>query len=227
VRGLRYAALAACLALGTTALAACGDSETETSGTTTTTKAAATTTEAAADGIEVTDVWCRTSPMMADAGACYAVITNNSGEDDALVKASVPASVAGKVELHETVAVGGGMSGGMSDDTMAGGMSDDMSDDTMAGGMSGDMSDDTMAGGMSGGMSEGGTGTTMAAGMMEMREVGRIPLPAGETVELKPGGLHIMLLELAAPLTEGSTVELTLEFERAPTQTVQAEVRAN
>jgi len=217
VNRLHYAALAACLALGTTALAACGDSETETTTTTTAAGATATTGPVATAGIEVEDAWCRTSPMMADAGACYAMITNNSGEADALVKASVPASVAGKVELHETVAAEGGMNGHSS-----GGMSEGGTGTTMGAMSGGGTTGDEM-----GEMSGGGTGTTMGAGMMEMRPVERIPLPAGETVELKPGGLHIMLLDLAGPLTEGTTVTLTLEFERAPSQTVQAEVRSS
>ena len=56
----------------------------------------------------------------------------------------------------------------------------------------------------------------MANGVMRMREVeGGIALPANETVSLKPGGLHIMLLGLDAPLVEGETFPLTLTFEQA------------
>ena len=60
---------------------------------------------------------------------------------------------------------------------------------------------------------------------MMMREVGSISLPAGEMVELKPGGFHIMLIELAKPLTAGQKIKITLEFEKAGTKTVNAEVR--
>lgn len=51
--------------------------------------------------------------------------------------------------------------------------------------------------------------------VMRMRPVQDIPVPAGEAVELRPGGLHIMLIGLAAPLAQGSRVPLTLRFERA------------
>lgn len=42
-------------------------------------------------------------------------------------------------------------------------------------------------------------------------------IPAGETIALKPGGAHLMLMELAKPLTTGDTLELTLTFEDAGT----------
>ena len=63
------------------------------------------------------------------------------------------------------------------------------------------------------------------SGQMMMQEVGEIALPAGEMVELRPGGLHIMLLELPAPLTVGQTFDLTLSFESADDQVVEIEVR--
>jgi len=63
-------------------------------------------------------------------------------------------------------------------------------------------------------------------GRMLMRErEGGIPLPADEAVELRPGGLHIMLLDMPAMLEVGSTLELTLRFAEADPITVQAEVR--
>ncbi len=53
-------------------------------------------------------------------------------------------------------------------------------------------------------------------GVMKMREVeGGIELPAGESVALAPGGLHVMLFGLAAPLEEGSRFPMTLVFEKA------------
>lgn len=61
--------------------------------------------------------------------------------------------------------------------------------------------------------------------VMQMREVGRIELPAGDRVVLEPGGLHIMLLGLAEPLEIGDTFDLTLDFETAPDQVVTVEVR--
>ncbi|MGK7866372.1 copper chaperone PCu(A)C [Falsiroseomonas sp. E2-1-a20] len=52
-------------------------------------------------------------------------------------------------------------------------------------------------------------------GVMRMRPVPAIDVPAGETVTLGPGGLHLMLLELRAPLNQGEAVPVTLVFERA------------
>jgi periplasmic copper chaperone A len=56
----------------------------------------------------------------------------------------------------------------------------------------------------------------MEGDVMKMRELGDgLPIPAGETVELKPGGYHIMFMELQHPLVEGETVAVTLTFEKA------------
>ena len=60
---------------------------------------------------------------------------------------------------------------------------------------------------------------------MTMREVDGITIPAKSTVKLEPGGYHIMLLDLVAPLETGSTVKVTLEFESGPSQTVKAVVK--
>lgn len=52
--------------------------------------------------------------------------------------------------------------------------------------------------------------------VMVMRPVeGGLEIPAGATVELKPGGLHLMFMEVAEPYQEGGTVPLALEFEKA------------
>ncbi len=59
---------------------------------------------------------------------------------------------------------------------------------------------------------------------MTMQEVDRIALPAGETVALEPGGYHIMLMELTAPLELGQTFSLELIFEKAGTKTVEVTV---
>lgn len=55
---------------------------------------------------------------------------------------------------------------------------------------------------------------SMEGNVMRMREVADIPLPAGQTVKLEPGGLHLMLMGLKQPLKLGDTFALTLEFER-------------
>ena len=63
-------------------------------------------------------------------------------------------------------------------------------------------------------------------GMMKMAELtARLPLPAGQAVALAPGGNHLMLIGLTAPLVAGETVPLTLQFASAPAITVQAQVR--
>ncbi|MBU1385653.1 MAG: copper chaperone PCu(A)C [Alphaproteobacteria bacterium] len=61
--------------------------------------------------------------------------------------------------------------------------------------------------------------------MMMMRELkDGLPLPAGQAVELKPGGNHIMLLGVAEPLRAGGAVPLTLTFAAAPPVEVVARV---
>ena len=73
---------------------------------------------------------------------------------------------------------------------------------------------------------------TMAleGGVMKMRAIDSLALPAGKTVELKPGGYHLMLLDLAQPLKEGETVSMVLTFADGKggktTQEVKATVRA-
>lgn len=53
----------------------------------------------------------------------------------------------------------------------------------------------------------------MEGDVMKMRAVPALDLPAGKAVELKPGGYHIMLLDLKAPLAKDTTVPLTLTFK--------------
>lgn len=55
----------------------------------------------------------------------------------------------------------------------------------------------------------------MDGDIMRMRQVDGIALPAGQTVELKPGGYHVMFMRLKAPLKEGSSFPATLVFEKA------------
>jgi periplasmic copper chaperone A len=63
-------------------------------------------------------------------------------------------------------------------------------------------------------------------GMMAMRRVTSIPVPAGQSVELAPGGYHVMVLELVDPLEVGDEVPVTLVFASGIEVTVTAEVRA-
>lgn len=216
---MRNRLLASCAALALAfTLAACGgDDDGDAAGDTGAGTSTTTAGDDATGELTVTDVWARTSPTVAQNGAVYMVITNRTGEDDALVGASVPAGVAARAELHETTAGTDGTS------------HDDGTDGTM---------------GTGGTMGEGAGGATSAGvlrvvpaehgedegedegdGMMGMREVDEIPVPAGGTVALEPGGYHVMLIDLAAPLEVGTTFELTLEFAKAGTIVVEAEVR--
>jgi hypothetical protein len=52
-------------------------------------------------------------------------------------------------------------------------------------------------------------------GMMTMAPVEAIEVPAGGAALLAPGGYHLMLFDIAAPLREGDTLDLTLRFEQA------------
>jgi uncharacterized protein YcnI len=68
--------------------------------------------------------------------------------------------------------------------------------------------------------------TTDAAGVSKMRElVNGIEIKAGETVELKPLGRHLMLLALKTPLMSGATYKATLTFKRAGAVEVPFAVR--
>ncbi|PHS79620.1 MAG: hypothetical protein COB59_00820 [Rhodospirillaceae bacterium] len=68
---------------------------------------------------------------------------------------------------------------------------------------------------------------TMIDGMMKMREVkGGIPLPAGETVMLQPGGYHVMMMGLHTPLKEGTSFPLTLTFDNGKDVTVNVNVQS-
>jgi hypothetical protein len=51
-------------------------------------------------------------------------------------------------------------------------------------------------------------------------------IPAGGTLELKPGGKHIMLIGLTAPLEAGKTIQITLNFEKAGAKTIEIPVKA-
>ena len=56
----------------------------------------------------------------------------------------------------------------------------------------------------------------MVNDVMTMRPVeGGLEIPAGATVELKPGGTHLMFMAVTEPFKEGGEVPVTLEFEKA------------
>lgn len=57
---------------------------------------------------------------------------------------------------------------------------------------------------------------SMDGGVMKMREIkGGVEIAPGATVEFKPGGYHIMMMNLARPLAKGEKVKATLTFEKA------------
>ena len=67
--------------------------------------------------------------------------------------------------------------------------------------------------------------TSSDDGLMGMERVEDLEIPAGETVTLEPGGLHVMLMDVD-DLEEGDSVEVDLEFETSGVVTVEAEVGA-
>lgn len=122
-----------------------------------------------AEGLVVSDVWGRNSPMAAQNGAFYLTITNNTGAEERLLAAQ--SDVCGTTELHEMY------------------------------------------------MKEGD--------VMGMRPVsdGYITIPAGETVALKVGGLHVMCIDKQAEFALGDEIPLLLTFANAGERTVTAEIR--
>lgn len=125
--------------------------------------------EPAAGKMEVLEAWGRTSPKVAQNGAFYMRLVNNTGEDDKLLSATTEACDV--VELHEMYMMGDGVMG------------------------------------------------------MRPVETGYIPVAAGETVELKVGGLHVMCIGKLADFNVGDTYPVSLEFEKAGTMQVTVEIR--
>ena len=66
----------------------------------------------------------------------------------------------------------------------------------------------------------------MDGNVMRMRQVKDIALPAGGALELKPGGLHLMFMNIKAPLTAGETVPVKLKFAKAGEVEVKMPVNA-
>lgn len=62
--------------------------------------------------------------------------------------------------------------------------------------------------------------------IMRMRRISRLPLDVGQVTNLAPGGSHIMLMELSAPLRAGDMVDLTLVVEHADARREEYPVRA-
>jgi copper(I)-binding protein len=149
-----------------------------------------------AGAINTSDVWARTSPAMADAGAVYMGVESDEGAS--IVGASVDESIAARVELHETTMADGAMEDDMADTSE---MDDDMTD-------TGEMEDGDHS-----------------DGAMMMQPIESIDVPAGGSASLEPGGIHIMLLELAEPLEAGTSFDLTLILDDGEEHQVSVEVR--
>jgi len=69
-------------------------------------------------------------------------------------------------------------------------------------------------------------GHVMQDGVMRMRQMAHIHLKPGQDKVLKPGGLHIMLIGLEAPLIEGSDFTLELTFDDGSKQTLNVPVQS-
>jgi copper(I)-binding protein len=67
---------------------------------------------------------------------------------------------------------------------------------------------------------------TMEGSTMKMRAIPGLDLPAGKTVELKPGGYHVMLMDLKQQVKPGDTVTVTLVIEAAGGKRETLEVKA-
>jgi copper(I)-binding protein len=65
----------------------------------------------------------------------------------------------------------------------------------------------------------------MDGGVMSMKQQESVSVPAGDQVEFKPGGLHIMFVNLKRDLKVGDTITITLIFEKAGRLTIQAVVK--
>jgi copper(I)-binding protein len=67
---------------------------------------------------------------------------------------------------------------------------------------------------------------TESDGMARMREAGGVDVPSRASVTFAPGGLHLMLMNLSAPLVAGQPFVVTLTFERSGTRDVDVAVLA-
>jgi periplasmic copper chaperone A len=130
-----------------------------------------TATSSSDEAITITDPWGRTSPAVAENGAFYMMLNNQSSSDDALLSAASDAC--GTVELHEMYDKGEGVMG------------------------------------------------------MRPVESGSIPVPAGGSAELKPGGLHVMCLGKLVDFEAGTEIPITLTFENAGEMEITAVIRDN
>ena len=62
-------------------------------------------------------------------------------------------------------------------------------------------------------------------GVMSMQQVAQIVVPAGESVALEPGGLHVMCIDRQVELSPGDRFPITLSFVNAGEIVIEAEIR--
>ena len=67
---------------------------------------------------------------------------------------------------------------------------------------------------------------SMKDGVMNMSAIDAVEIPAGKLIDLKPGGLHVMLMQLKQPIKKGDEVPLKLTFEDAAKKTIVLDVKA-
>ncbi len=67
--------------------------------------------------------------------------------------------------------------------------------------------------------------TIMENQTMKMQRLDQIDIPAGGTVELAPGGMHVMCIDKTTEIAPGTVVDLTLEFAKAGPRPVTVEIR--
>jgi copper(I)-binding protein len=166
------------------------------------------------DSVTIDGAWARNSAASQSDGAVYFDLT--VADADTLVSADLPDSIADRAEVHEVVMADmadADLDSSMTDDS--GEMAESEMDDSM------DEMDDT-AGSEDMDDTDGTEGTNGAMVMQEL--TGGLTLLAGETVSFEPGSYHIMLRDLVAPLEVGDEFELTLEFAKAGSTTINITV---
>lgn len=146
-----------------------------------------------------------TAPAEADGPQLGEATVGDVEITEAWARSTAPSAPAGAVYMHLESAVDDALVGASVPSSVAATVEihetrateDDMAADDGGGGMSGEM---------------------------EMAPMDELALPSGEVVVLEPGGYHLMLLDLAAPLESGTEIEVTLELEQAGKVTVSVPV---
>ncbi len=173
-------------------------------------------------GVTVEGAWARPGEK-GGTSAVYFTVRNTGREGDHLLGANT--DVAGEASLHETVAEGSAAAPGLvlvsQGGTGGGADGAVMEHDHRDGGAAGTAAAAGEAGDADAGMQE----PMPHGGMMRMQPVEAVSVPAGGTVEFKPGGLHVMLMDLRRDLKPGDTFSLTLRFEKAGALGVEVTVR--